>query len=71
MKIPRVTKPYTEEQWTAICNRWATGRCGAEARDVRLTMGGEPTFVSVDDMDGDEWNTAAVGPIMQAPAGHS
>ena len=29
---------------------------------MRLTMGGEPTFVSIDDMDGEEWNTAAMGP---------
>ena len=59
---PRVTLPYTEEQWTAID---ALGRAvdgDLEAGDVRLTMGGEPTFVSVDDMAGDEWNTAPVGP---------
>jgi uncharacterized protein (DUF2126 family)/transglutaminase-like putative cysteine protease len=59
---PRVTLPYTEEQWAAID---ALGRAvdrDFEAGDVRLTLGGEPTFVSVDDMAGDEWNTAPVGP---------
>jgi hypothetical protein len=59
---PRVTKPYTEEQWEQI---QAVGRAvdhRLEAGDVRLTMGGEPTFVSIDDMDGDEWNIAAVVP---------
>ena len=37
--------------------------------DVRLTMGGEPTFVSIDDMEGDEWNTAALGPHKRRLAG--
>ncbi len=59
---PRVTKPYTEEQWSAIeaLGHRLDERLAAD--DVRLTMGGEPTFVSIDDMEGAEWNSAAVGP---------
>ncbi len=58
---PRVTKPYTEEQWLHI---QALGRLVDErltAMDVRLSQGGEPTFVSVDDMNAPEWSTAALG----------
>jgi uncharacterized protein (DUF2126 family)/transglutaminase-like putative cysteine protease len=62
---PRVTKPYADEQWQAVL--WLGDRVDREleAGDVRLTMGGEPTFVSIDDMDGDEWNTAAMGPTKR------
>jgi len=59
---PRVTKPYTEEQWISIESLGHQVDADLNARDVRLTMGGEPTLVSVDDMDGAEWTTAAVGP---------
>jgi uncharacterized protein (DUF2126 family) len=62
---PRVTKPYTEEQWAAIN---ATGLRVDEdllKGDVRMTMGGEPTFVSIDDMEGAEWNTAADGKLKR------
>ncbi|WP_455926349.1 transglutaminase family protein [Pseudomonas putida] len=60
-EAPRVTRPYTEAQWQAIS---ALGRqidADLVEGDVRLTMGGEPTFVSIDDPDGAEWNTAALG----------
>jgi uncharacterized protein (DUF2126 family)/transglutaminase-like putative cysteine protease len=61
-EAPRVTKPYTETQWQQI--EQLGDRIDAEfARGgVRLTMGGEPTFVSLDDPDGAEWSTAAMGP---------
>jgi uncharacterized protein (DUF2126 family)/transglutaminase-like putative cysteine protease len=66
---PRVTKPYTEEQWTCMCAIGDQIDAELEAGDVRLTMGGEPTFVSIDDMDGEEWNTAALGPAKLRLAG--
>ena len=62
---PRVTLPYTEEQWTAIDSLGQEIDNRLDASDVRLTMGGEPTFVSIDDMDGDEWQTSAVGPTKR------
>jgi len=60
-EAPRVTRPYADAQWEAID---ALGRHVEERLqrgDVRLTMGGEPTFISLDDMQGAEWNTAALG----------
>jgi transglutaminase-like putative cysteine protease len=68
-ETPRVTLPYTDEQWTAIDSLGEAIDRELRAHDVRLTMGGEPTFVSIDDMDGDEWNTAAMGPTKRLLAG--
>ncbi len=62
LESPRVTLPYTEEQWEAIAKAGHEVDRRLREGDVRLSMGGEPTFVSIDDVDGAEWNTEAVGP---------
>jgi uncharacterized protein (DUF2126 family) len=64
-EAPRVTKPYSDEQWQAILDLGERIDHDLQAGDVRLTMGGEPTFVSIDDPDGAEWNTAAMGPTKR------
>lgn len=58
---PRVTKPYSDHQWFAINALGEQVDAQLVADDVRLTMGGEPTFVSVDNMEGAEWNIDADG----------
>ncbi|MFO1310953.1 MAG: transglutaminase family protein [Burkholderiales bacterium] len=59
---PRVTRPFSESQWKAIDALGEQVDRDLVAHDVRLTQGGEPTFVSVDDMDGAEWNYTALSP---------
>ncbi len=65
-ETPRVTLPYSDAQWQAIVDAGHAVDKRLTAGDVRLTMGGEPTFVAIDDMDGAEWNNAAVGPTKQS-----
>ena len=69
VESPRVTKPYSDEQWRAIdaFGRRVEKQLGLD--DVRITIGGEPTFVAMEDPDGAEWNTAAVGPTKRKFAG--
>ncbi len=64
-ETPRVTKPYSDETWDQIFAAGDDVDRRLLAGDVRLSMGGEPTFVAADDMEGDEWNTAAVGPTKR------
>jgi len=67
-EAPRVTKPYTEEEWQNIASLGHSIDAQLQSMDVRLTMGGEPTFVAVDDPDGAEWNTSALGPTKRLRA---
>ncbi|MDJ0853842.1 MAG: transglutaminase family protein [Desulfobacterales bacterium] len=65
---PRVTKPYTQDQWQAIDALGEQVEAALVAGDVRLSMGGEPTFVSIDDMESAQWNTTALGAHKRALA---
>jgi transglutaminase-like putative cysteine protease len=66
---PRVTKPYGDADWEAIMRLGRDVDLDLASQDVRLTLGGEPTFVSIDDMEGAEWNTEALGPVKRDLAG--
>ena len=58
---PRVTKPYSDTQWEEVLALGEAVDKEFVENDVRLTMGGEPTFVSIDDMESAQWNTRALG----------
>ncbi len=68
-ETPRVTRPYTERQWRGILDAGAAVERALVAGDVRLTLGGEPTFVSASDGDAAEWNSDALGPTKRSYAG--
>ena len=66
---PRVTKPYSDADWARIDALGHAVDAELQRLDVRLTQGGEPTFVSIDDMDGAQWNTQAHGDAKRVLAG--
>lgn len=67
-ETPRITKPFSDESWEELNALGQEVDDVLNSHDVRLTMGGEPTFVSIDDFESDEWNTGAVGPTKREKA---
>jgi uncharacterized protein (DUF2126 family) len=62
---PRPSKPFTEEDWLKVEQVAHQVDADLEAQDVRLTMGGEPTFVGIDEPESPQWNIDALGPIKR------
>jgi uncharacterized protein (DUF2126 family)/transglutaminase-like putative cysteine protease len=65
---PRITRPFSDDAWEALDRLGKKVDEVLVAEDVRLTMGGEPTFVSIDDFESEEWNAGAVGPTKRVLA---
>jgi len=64
-EAPRISKPFSEEAWEEV--RRVAHQIDADliAQDVRLTMGGEPTFVGLDEPESPQWNIEALGPLKR------
>ncbi len=69
VESPRVTKPVSDRAWQEILAAGSRVDRALTAGGVRLTMGGEPTFVAAGDFEAPEWNTAALGPTKRLYAG--
>ncbi len=58
---PRITKPFSDELWDHALALGNAVQQQLDEKGIELTMGGEPTFISIDDMESEQWNTKADG----------
>ena len=63
---PRPSRPFTEEDWVEVEHLAHGVDADLVAQDVRLTMGGEPTFVGIDEPESPQWNIDALGPVKRS-----
>ncbi len=64
-EAPRLSKPYNDEIWSEVRDVAHAIDRDLLAQDVRLTMGGEPTYVGIDEPESLQWNIEALGPIKR------
>jgi uncharacterized protein (DUF2126 family) len=63
---PRPSRPFTEENWVQVEQLARSVDADLKAQDVRLTMGGEPTFIGIDEPESPQWNIDALGPMKRS-----
>jgi uncharacterized protein (DUF2126 family)/transglutaminase-like putative cysteine protease len=65
-EAPSLTKPFSDEEWSRV--RAVAHEVDRKLieQDVRLTMGGEPTYVGVDEPEHPQWNVDALGSIKRS-----
>ena len=64
-EIPQLSKPFSAEDWEQVRNVAHAVDQDLKQQDVRLTMGGEPTYVGIDDPESPQWNLDALGPAKR------
>jgi uncharacterized protein (DUF2126 family) len=57
--------PFTEAEWLRVKEVAQGVDAELIAQDVRLTMGGEPTFVGIDEPESPQWNIDALGSVKR------
>ncbi len=62
----RPSKPFTEQDWLRIRQLAHGVDEELKAQDVRLTMGGEPTYVGIDEPESPQWNIDAGGELKRS-----
>jgi uncharacterized protein (DUF2126 family)/transglutaminase-like putative cysteine protease len=61
----RPDKPFTDQDWLRIREVAHSVDADLTKHDVRLTMGGEPTYVGIDDPESPQWNIDAAGAMKR------
>ncbi len=65
-EVPRPCRPFSPEDWAQVERVAHQVDADLAAQNVRLTMGGEPTFVGIDEPESPQWNIDALGPMKRA-----